>query len=335
VLSFPGFTAPVFVPRVVYGPTSDGISTPYTITVRHTKVVPGTPPTETVTRGRGTLKLPKPPTPGLNARPSDDYEFVDTIQDAVQMMNKALDDAFQAAIIAGAPLQPDEAPYFSWIRSPPPDRIRLTAYPFQTFRTRHPSEPSTTRVEIFVNREAAFLLSAFSYETITPFDARNPDPNGEDVLLRIYNDGTNWEGGGGSGPRTGPDPPNPANAKIFTESTGPLAFPGVERIVLTTSMPIVGEKVGDGLTTLLVLTDFTPDRTTTEGDGGPLIYNAGFGGNVRWHSLEKNPIRDVSLNIDMLLDDGRQVPFIIRWAGSEPSIKLAFAPKAYARDVAL
>lgn len=316
------YQTPTWIPELDLS-AADGLTTPYSISLRAD--VSGT-----VYRGRAFLQLIKRPSEVkiyTGQQPHDGYTYVWDINEVVQILNDAMQRAYDALLAAGAPLDPAEAPFFSWVQGSV-DRIRVSAYPYSLWETKDIGS-TADRAEIFFNEPGEFLVSGWPYRTMRN-DHQVPDPNGEDNLLLLWGNGDNFlPGTGGSGnAQTGIEPATPSQASIFLEQSEASPLPTIDRVILTTSLPIIPEATGSaGAGRDQVLTDFAPDPTVR---GKHLqIFNASFG-DARWHSLSgTGAISTFRLSFQLRQWNDIVVNDKIYWKGGAPSVKLCFAPLKY------
>lgn len=305
---------PVFIAEMQL-PSADGVSLIYSCTIKST--IGGA-----VHRGRAFLKLPYRAADVVlyQQQPTNFYSSFWNYSQLCESMNNMLAEAYANLISAGSSVNANEVPFYTY--NPTSGFFSLTTYPMSLYAYPHGAD----KVEIFFNAAAYPLIKGWdSYFLVN--ENENPDPNGEDYELLIYNNGTNFL----PAPAvysTGRTPTAAATSSITATQAFGTIYPGIVSVQVLSDMPSIGEYVPSvaGNEQSKILTDFRPDLTAS-GGATTQFYNANFG-DCRWIKLTgEAPITQITVRIEAVDYLGVRHQLKLYSKSEQASMKICFAPR--------
>jgi hypothetical protein len=285
--------------------------------------------TATTYRGRAYLQLQIPTAQRIlwQTQPKSVYAFVWDLSLFVSIMNDAFGRAYTALLADGAPLVAGQQPFVSYDASGS-GIMSLTAYPFSVWAEDAGGNLPASYGKIYMNIQSLAAVNGWLLRLETdPAIGIPPNPFGEDIYIRLVNNGLNYLPRPAAG-IAGPAPTAPATSSITFYQPFRTVFPSVTNIRLVSTLPTAPEAVpGSDNLKSAILTDFRPDSVAQQGSE-LLVFNAGTFGECRWIKMTNNgPLTQFSLMLETVDWLGTVRPFNLIAPGAEATCKLAFAPK--------
>lgn len=311
--------------------TTDGLTTDWTITMRHTS------DTGVLTYGVGSIRLPIEPAnvvTGQTKQPDDLYAAFWSIPQWVSALNGATKEAYDK-LVALVPSLGPQVPFFNK-EAGSAGLLALNVFPYslweQTGRSiGSPGSPKSEYLDLGTAWKVQPALSGWGLTAKTQIN-RPLDANKMDYIFQVISDGYNY------------DPPNlvgslaliPSNpsttAMKIVQQFATQKLPGIVKVEVLSTLPTMGEYVPgeNGKGAQSILTDFVPDTSQVMvGEAQTmLIYNAAIG-DARWIKLKGHgPISTFSVRVATEDWLGKSRTFELNGRFEKFDMKLAFAPKS-------
>lgn len=326
---------PIMIVPLQVGPSSDGISTVWSITLQYIDAAG----IQYVSQKYIQLQLPPGATPraGILEQPKDFYAGVYSQSMWLRMKNDAVQRAYaEINTNSGGSLSADTGGVVPFYTLRDDARIELTGYPYSLYdqAMRAPGLPG---VNVWYNLGSEPVINGWPLVLKRkPANAPSVSPDGRDWLLKLNRNGGSTTYLPKRDPSTqvpGPAPTTPSTSWItLTQEWVCKTYPGLDRIEVLTSLPVVQEGIpsSGGNASLAVLTDFRPDVSDAARGSAQqsLIYNASLG-NARWADLVgKVPIQSFDISLDTIDWQGTRRPLSLLFREDSVNVKFAFVKKA-------